>query len=581
MARRISFLSVRARRAGQAVRAVRRDLGSPMRKMPRRRTPPPPFMARPAFLPLTDGQAAKALLSGTLSAAGQTIDLPQGTHPWERSLPSEAFAASLHGFDWLRELAASKDPAAGALARQLTDDWGAVYSDWNIFAYRPDILARRCFAMLACWGALLDGDRDTAPIIAAKRRGLLARQIARLKKDYMAVPEGQDRLLASASLALAGAMLPDSALLDKNLDRLDDALERQVHGDGGHISRRPAAAAHILQALLTVEEALKISGIAGSKQTRRAIDRIAPALSFFNPGDGSLANFNGSGEIPAGALKALLKKTGVRPGKTFSYMPHTGYQRLERGRTIIIADAGDSPPVGFDTRAHLAPLAFELSARGKRMVVNCGYNDSQPAGWRSAVRETAAHSTLVIDDCSAGEIVFGRGAKKAFGTAISKNAGPVTSARLEEGEDVWLDAAHEGYRAATGLDHRRRIFMTGDGNDVRGEDCLYVPIGETPQFKQSRFAFQIRFHLHPDVRATLSRDMRSALLILPGKDGWRFRTDGLKLSLEPSVYLGRGRAPERCEQLVISGEALSDNNGEDKSNRVRWSFKRVSGEAGS
>ena len=580
MARRISFLSVFTRRAAQAVRAARRDLGSPMRKMPRRMPAPPPFAARPQICPLTDDAAAKAILSGTLSAAGQSIDLPAGAHPWTQSLPSEEFAASLHGFDWLRELAASKDPAAGARARQLTDDWAGVYSDWNIFAYRPDILARRCFAMLVCWSALLDGDRDTAPIIAAKRRGLLARQIARLKKDYKSVPEGEDRLLASATLALAGAMLPDTALLDRNLDRLDDALEQQVFGDGGHISRRPASAAHILQALMAVEDALKIRGIAGSKQTRRAIDRLAPALGFFDPGDGSLACFNGSGEMPAARLKALLKKTGVKPAKTFSYMPHAGYQRLERAETVVIADAGGSPPVGYDARAHLAPLAFELCVRGKRMVVNCGYNDRQPPGWRSPVRETAAHSALIIDDCSAGEIISGGAAQKAFGTAISRNAGPVSSSRMEEGEDIWLDAAHEGYRAATGLDHRRRIYLTGDGKDVRGEDTLYVPIGEAPRFKQSRFAFQIRFHLHPDVRATLSRDLRSALLILPGKDGWRFRTDGAKLSLEPSVYLGRAGKPERCEQLVISGEALSDNNGEDKSNRVRWSFKRVSGEAG-
>jgi len=30
---------------------------------------------------------------------------------------------------------------------------------------------------------------------------------------------------------------------------------------------------------------------------------------------------------------------------------------------------------------------------------------------------------------------------------------------MEEGDDVWLDAAHEGYRRTTGLDHRRRIFL--------------------------------------------------------------------------------------------------------------------------
>ncbi len=559
-------------------RAARRDLGAPVRKLPRRAAPPPPFAARPAYAPLVLPSAGDLILDGQLQGAGQTIDIGPDGHPWDITLPSEDFAARIHSFDWLHDLAASKKPAAGVRARQLVDDWGKLWSDWNIFAYRPDILSRRCFALLSCWGAVLDGDRDTAPAAAGARRALLAQQIARLRKDYKAVPEGLERLKAAGTLALAGAMLSDTALLDRSLDRLDDALEQQVSGDGGHIGRAPGAAACILQGLLIVEDALKIRGIAGSKQTRRAIDRLAPALGFFDPGDGGAAAFHGTGELAAAPLKALLKKTGVRPSKTFSYMPHTGYQRLARAETVVIVDVGDSPPGPFDTAAHIAPLAFELSARGKRMVVNCGYNETQPEGWRQVVRETAAHSTLIIDDCSAGEIVSGGAALKAFGPAISRSAGPVSAQRMEEGEDIWVEGTHEGYRASTGLDHRRRIFLTGDGADVRGEDSLYIPLGADPRFKQSRFAFQIRFHLHPDVRATLSRDLRSALLILPGRDGWRFRTDGAQLSLEPSVYLGRSGAPERCEQLVISGDALSDNNGEDKSNRVRWSFKRVSNE---
>jgi len=81
--------------------------------------------------------------------------------------------------------------------------------------------------------------------------------------------------------------------------------------------------------------------------------------------------------------------------------------------------------------------------------------------------------------------------------------------------------------------------------------------------------------LHPNVRVTLARDEKSALIILPGGEGWRFRTDTLPLTLEKSIYLAKGNRPLRCEQLVISGDALSNNNGQDISNCVRWNFKKV------
>jgi len=74
---------------------------------------------------------------------------------------------------------------------------------------------------------------------------------------------------------------------------------------------------------------------------------------------------------------------------------------------------------------------------------------------------------------------------------------------------------------------------------------------------------------------TLAQNLQSALLIQPGNVGWRFRTDGGPLSIEPSVYLGDGHKPVKSEQLVISGRAIGDSDGETRSNRIRWSLRRL------
>ena len=116
--------------------------------------------------------------------------------------------------------------------------------------------------------------------------------------------------------------------------------------------------------------------------------------------------------------------------------------------------------------------------------------------------------------------------------------------------------------------------MPREGHDVRGEDGLFAPMGSVP-IRRDQVPFAIRFHIHPKVRVSLSQDKSSALLVVDGKAGWRFRTDGGSLTLEDSVYLGTGSAPLKSQQLVIYGAAFCDSDGESRSNRVRWSFRKL------
>ena len=46
------------------------------------------------------------------------------------------------------------------------------------------------------------------------------------------------------------------------------------------------------------------------------------------------------------------------------------------------------------------------------------------------------------------------------------------SHRHEDKQGVWLDAGHDGYADEFGLVHRRRLFVSASGGEVRGEDIL-------------------------------------------------------------------------------------------------------------
>ena len=435
-------------------------------------------------------------------------------------------------------------------------------------------MADRLFHWLALWSPLLTGDNLSED--AQIRRSSVMRQLKRLRLTYKRTSPGLSRLKAAAVLVIGGARLKEKSdgFLGRGLDWLDDEIEAQILPDGGHVSRAPAKALEALHILLTVDSLLQARGVEGSRAMSRAIDRLAPVIPFFTAADGKLFGFNGSGEGEKAHLKAIKKAAPATTAKSFGYCPHTGYQRIVAEGTVLMVDTGATTPRPFDEQAHLSPLAFELSTELGRLVVNCGWNEHQPQSFRRAVRATAAHSNLVLDNRSSGRLLKDGWLSKRIGEVVAIAAGPVTATRKEQVSGTWLETSHDGYREETGLTHRRRFYMSIEGDDIRGEDSLFVPLGAVP-LSNTEKPFQIRFHFHPDVRVSLSQDQQSALLVQGGKAGWRFRTDGGPVTLEDSVYLGAGHKPVKCQQIVISGNAFCDSDGETRSNRVRWSFRKL------
>lgn len=569
-------------RTGQAFGGM----GEPFRMMRLSAGRPGAFHVMTPAYRYGDKVIGQDLLAGQFNYAGQSVDVGAHGDPWTITVPSPRYAAWLHSFDWMDDLLAMNpkgksaknkgnldEKAAAVRARTLVDNWNTHYGQWNSFNWNTDILTPRLWAWLKHWSPVLSA--DSAGPNAATRRASVMRQGKYLRGRFKKMAPSLTRLQAAATLALLGARLTEKAegYLARGLDWLDDEIEVQVLPDGGHISRSPEATFKALDILLTLDTLLADRGVEGSRAITRAIDRMVPMVAFFCHQDGGLAGFNGGGPSDPRHIKAVLD---AAPGeaKAFSYGPHTHYQRLAAGDSVLILDTGSTPPLGFDKEAHLAPLAFELSTDLGRLVVNCGWNDQQSPGWRRPMRSSAAHSGLTLEGQSPGQLLPKGWKTKQAGEVVLHDSGPVSAKRKEQDAGIWLEATHQGYHSRTGLGHRRRFFMSSDGVDIRGEDSLYVPLGHQPLSREER-AFDIRFHFHPDVRVSISQDQSSALLVQKGQAGWRFRTDCGPLKVEDSVYLAEGAKPVRCQQIIISGRALSDGDGETKTNRARWSFRKL------
>jgi uncharacterized heparinase superfamily protein len=483
------------------------------------------------------------LLKGELEAGGGVRPLKPGG--WADTDGPAPLRAAAHGFTWLRDLRALGTPAALLRARALVADWMATPPAERL-VQRPDVAGARIAAWLGHYDFIAASGDD------AFRQKLMARLVSDARSLAAALPaEELDArgLTALKGLIAAAVALPDhAAFLTRALRFLPQEIARQVLPDGCHAERSPAAHLAALQDLTEIRSLLQAAQVQLPAALPGAIERMGPALRMLRHGDGGLALFNGSKEESPHLIEMVLAQC-ARGGRGLSVLGDGGFQRLQAGRSVLLVDSGAPPAAGIDRLAHAGTLSMELSVGKDRMIVNCGAYPSGGVEWLDAVRATAAHSTLVIADVSSSEL-------KPHG--LGRRPEVVDAQRQEANGAHWLEAAHDGWKKPFGAIHRRRLYMAESGEDVRGEDAVEAA---SPQ------PFSVRFHLHPNVTASLQQDGEAVLLRLPAAGGWRLRADGARISLEESVYLGGGE-PRRSEQVVLTGYT-------DGPQHVKWAITKV------
>src|SRR6185503_15360222 len=180
--------------------------------------------------------------------------------------------------------------------------------------------------------------------------------------------------------------------------------------------------------------------------------------------------------------------------------------------------------------------AFEMSVGSERLIVNCGAPLTKGAAWLQATRATAGHSTLTIADTSSSPLVAQEFALRLLGPRLMSGPTHTESKRQEAAVGNWLRMNHDGYVKPFGLLHERDMFLSNDGSRLNGTDRV-VPRGRKADAPPAPLA--LRFHLHPNVRATLDAEKKTAMLALASGASWRFETSG-DLSIAESIYCESG-----------------------------------------
>jgi uncharacterized heparinase superfamily protein len=516
------------------------------------------------------GDAARGtdIGQGIFDLAGQRLVNPAPL--WAPAGAGAPWLAEMHAFGWLRDLRAAGGDGARRVAREMVGNWLESHGRWSALAWDPSIGGRR----LGNWLGAYEFFAASAAVDYRHRLfRAMARQAQHLHRVLPAGLAGAELIAALKGLIVAGACLPGGgAWMRRGLAILERELPRQVLADGGHVERNPARHLAVLRDLIDLRATLHKAELHESGSQRapgggpedgqpgvpaalhETIERMAPALRMFRHGDGGLALFNGACEDEGWRIDMVLQRAGGRQ-RAIRDAPESGFQLLRAGRATVLVDAGTPPPPGLDSTAHAGTSAFEFSVGRERLIVNCGARADDPT-WRRAQRATAAHSTLVLGDTNSSRVLAGPG--------LNRRA-ELTRCRREDFEGAtWLEVVHDGYGDSFGQIHRRRLYLTADGGDLRGEDRL------DPCRRSAQAApFAIRFHLHPDVQASLSQDAAAAILRLPKGGGWCLRAGGATLGLEPSIYLGRNGEIRRGQQVVLAGHCARHGV------KVKWAIKRI------
>lgn len=516
-------------------------------RLGRRRFTASRFLYVPPHLLLADPSIAGDFLSGQIVLGGRTL-LAVGRSPFDLPAPCRAFAVALHGFQWLRHFDASGDPEIRQGARALVRQWLQRRERGRMpDAEDPEAIPRRIIAFITHSALLTDQiDYTEYRVILEhlRRDAAMARMLAR------------ERGIGMIALEAATALLFHALALDRPQGAIRQAeelfaagLSSCIAGDGGPLDRNPATAVRLSVWFIPLLALYRARQANPPELLGQTLLRLISFIRMMQHPDGGLALFNGGGLALRDSVSQVTRFGSSRASR-LDAAAVSGYQRLEDEHGIVIADTGQLPPAGFDSRATASALSFEFSTKSDRLIVNCGMPAWAEGEVAKSFRVGAAHSTVLIDDRAHVGL---RPAPTpldpaATGLFANREAGPVE--RVVTPGMQYLVLRHDGLAETLGYRVERHLTLLGGGAGLQGMDRIIAADGQG----QNR-RITLAFHLHPRILPVLLSRQDAVVLRLPhqspGRDMWVFEAPGLPLHLEESRCFDQELLNPRTEAIVL------------------------------
>ena len=457
-----------------------------------------------------------------------------------REIPDRLWRYNLNYFDFLF-LNTSFAPNETLF---LIIDWIARNDDEHSEPWEPYVVSRRIRNWVR-WLHCPSQGGSISPVLRRLVCGSIYFQLRRLFLDIEFHIQGNHLLENFAALFIGAICLqrnPDlrstrkraASWIDFAAKGLIDQIDEQILPDGAHYELSPMYHIDVLHTLRQVNAAALLAPPTdcASGKVRQVCERILPRmqawLEHVTHPDGGIPLFNDCTLIP-GALPTA--RAGALPGALpgFPYatppesapdilpaflpafssvfpnvavlgsgiveeellMPESGYfvKRWGNGNFLLM-DAGDPQPSYQSGHSHCDALSFELSVKGRRLVVDTGTGSYDDPRIRNDCRCTAAHNVPLIEGSEQSEIwgSFRMGRRSRVEERTHDPANHALSVTL---------------RDFNGNRFHRLLTFSGLGLEI--VDSLLGHSGSG--------AFASLLHLHPDVRVSCSGDRSASLAI--------------------------------------------------------------------
>jgi uncharacterized heparinase superfamily protein len=498
--------------------------------------------SKSVVLPAAGGQGALQphSLEGRYTFLNRTEQL--GWPPcWDNPDLPKLWLYNLHYFDWIWNLEYEQ-------ARRAVSDWIANYPlKRDQTGWEPYPVSLRMMNWIGYFfgnnRTKTESDHEFALNLWKSIHLHASRLMRRMESHLLANHLFEN----AAALALTGSCFEGAdarSWRERGFAILQQEIAEQILPDGVHFERSPMYHSRILYVLLL----LAATGDPQlAERMKEPISRMSAALINLVHPDGRIALLNDSTfgiyhepcellEHAAALFPADAPKRGMPTG-SFALKNAGYYGWRSPGGNYIVCDAGPIGPDYQPGHAHAGIFSFELSLRGRRVVVDSGVCSYEPGDDRNYCRATRAHNTVEIagqDQCEMwGSFRVARRARVRLLEWTPSTQGFI------------LNAIHDGYkRLRPELRHSRR-FDWNAGGRLQVTDSVEGAKDE---------AIVSRLHLSPDCSiAQISKN--TALISLEStKIKISFQGNG-RLTTEDSLYCPEFGRKVQNKQLVFLPEA--------------------------
>lgn len=525
---------------------------------------PERLVIAPHDLHTADAIIAQEFYNGKYTLGGETIQT-NSVSPFLISTKNQAWIKELHSFTWLLHFSANKDILSDSHARILVRNWIELKPEQTSkWAWEIETTSKRLISFI-CHSIVLLGKPD--PDFHTLLMRSLGKHIKILKREIINTPDGQPRLLAHIALAYAAITFDGhSTSLENTAEKLGLELQKQILPDGGHISRNPEVIPEILALLLPLKQGYMANDLAPPEKLLSAIERLMPALKFFRHGDGTLARFNGVGVTQKDLISTLLRYDESL-GEPIKDAIHSGYQRANLGTATLIFDTGEPAKGELSICANAGALSFEFSDGLSSIIVNCGKPAIHDKDASQVWRTTNAHSTVTLNNTSSSRFENPGTAGRAISGQIFANNLKMEYAREDTSTSSTITASHSGYVREFGIRYQRSLTLDSDGNRLLGQEWFSDPNKGNIKYT-TKDNIALRFHLHPNIKASLASNSETCLLETLEGEQWRFDCPGFKVELVESIFFATLPRPRTAWQMVIHTKAY------DKP-EINWALQKI------